>query len=436
MAIWVQKFGGSSVGNIERIQHITRIIAQSRAQGHQVVVVVSALHGETNRLIDLAQQIPVSGVGTSAVTREREDDALLAAGEQVSAALVAMSLQAIGCAAKSYNGVQLPIQTSDQHGRACIKHIDVRHLKSCMEQNIIAVVTGFQGVASDGSITTLGRGGSDLTAVALAKALAADECQIYTDVDGIYSCDPRIVKNAYKLEQIKTAEMLEMAAAGAQVMQCEAMAYAMQHATPLRVLSSFKAGEGTHILPVIQATTSNNEKRSAGLIGMALDFEQSSCLLYSDQTTQGLVAELQMEESLQYARLDYCQRSYQSAQQALEQPLGSTARHTEHGYCIGSWAISSDALAYCLEHLRKFFSTRNHQMPHLVTRDQLAKLSLVGADLEQNAKLEQQVKAVAESTCTKIYASILKPNRLSLLVDPQHIEAFANQLHQHFFAKN
>ncbi|TYA06349.1 aspartate kinase [Vibrio cholerae] len=236
----VQKFGGTSVGSIERMQTVAEHIIKAKNDGNQVVVVVSAMAGETNRLVGLAQQV-------DSVPNARELDVLLSAGEQVSMALVAMTLHKMGYAARSLTGAQANIVTDNQHNDATIKHIDTRTITELLEQDFIVIVAGFQGINENGDITTLGRGGSDTSAVALAGALNADECQIFTDVDGIYTCDPRIVPSARRLDVIDFPSMEEMARKGAKVLHLPCVQYAWKHAVPLRVLSTFEVNQGSLI---------------------------------------------------------------------------------------------------------------------------------------------------------------------------------------------
>ncbi len=240
MALIVQKFGGTSVGSVERIEHVADKVASFRRHGHDVVVVVSAMSGETNRLIGLAQAIQEHPT-------PRELDVLVATGEQVTTALLCMALHKREVAARSYNGGQVRILTDDAHTKARIQHIDDHNMRTDLDAGRVVVVAGFQGVDEHGNITTLGRGGSDTTAVALAAALKADECQIYTDVDGVYTTDPRVVDGARRLEKITFEEMLEMASMGSKVLQIRAVEFAGKYAVPLRVLSSFEEGPGTLI---------------------------------------------------------------------------------------------------------------------------------------------------------------------------------------------
>ncbi|MGE4530716.1 MAG: aspartate kinase [Acidithiobacillus sp.] len=238
MALIVQKFGGTSVGSAERIRAVAERVAATHRAGHQVVVVVSAMSGETDRLLQLARSL-------TAHPAERELDTLLSTGEQVTIALLSMALESMGQSAISFTGGQVAITTDSAHTKARIEHIDDHKIRSALKSGKIVVVAGFQGVDSHGNITTLGRGGSDTTAVALAAALHADECDIFTDVDGIYTTDPRVESRARRLDRITFEEMLEMASLGAKVLQTRSVEFAMKYNVPVRVLSSFQDGPGT-----------------------------------------------------------------------------------------------------------------------------------------------------------------------------------------------
>src|SRR5947208_15108475 len=238
----VQKYGGTSVADVERIRSVAGRIARTRAAGHGVVVVVSAMAGETNRLLGLARAV-------AHAPDERESDALVATGEQVTAALTALALHAAGVPARSFLGHQVRIETDSAHGRARIVRVDVERLRAALAEGAIAVVAGFQGVAGHGNITTLGRGGSDTSAVALAAALGAEGCEIYTDSDGVYTADPRIVPGARKLRIVSFEEMLEMAASGARVLQLRSVEYARNHGVRIHCPSSFLDEPGTFVVP-------------------------------------------------------------------------------------------------------------------------------------------------------------------------------------------
>ncbi|RRI32373.1 aspartate kinase [Pseudomonas aeruginosa] len=240
MALIVQKFGGTSVGTVERIEQVAEKVKKFREAGDDVVVVVSAMSGETNRLIGLANQIMEQPV-------PRELDVMVSTGEQVTIALLSMALIKRGVPAVSYTGNQVRILTDSAHTKARILHIDDTHIRADLKAGRVVVVAGFQGVDGNGNITTLGRGGSDTTGVALAAALKADECQIYTDVDGVYTTDPRVVPQACRLDKITFEEMLEMASLGSKVLQIRAVEFAGKYNVPLRVLHSFQEGPGTLI---------------------------------------------------------------------------------------------------------------------------------------------------------------------------------------------
>ncbi len=240
MALLVQKFGGTSVGTVERIEAIAEKVQRFREQGHDIVVVVSAMSGETNRLVELAHQMHDTPT-------PRELDVILSTGEQVTIALLSMALNRRNCPAKSYTGWQVAIKTDSQHNKARIESIDTQTMRADLDAGRVVVVAGFQGLDKDGNITTLGRGGSDTTAVALAAALEADECQIYTDVDGVYTTDPRVVEGARRLDKITFEEMLEMASLGSKVLQIRAVEFAGKYNVTLRVLHSFEEGPGTLI---------------------------------------------------------------------------------------------------------------------------------------------------------------------------------------------
>lgn len=270
MALLVQKFGGTSVGTTERIEAVADKVCQFRKDGHDVVVVVSAMSGETNRLIALANDIMEDPV-------PREMDVLVSTGEQVTIALLSMALQKRGCDARSYTGPQVRILTDSSHTKARIKQIDEQRMREDLDAGRVVVVAGFQGIDEHGNITTLGRGGSDTTAVALAAALKADECQIYTDVDGVYTTDPRVVDSARRLDRITFEEMLEMASLGSKVLQIRAVEFAGKYNVPLRVLSSFQEGEGTLITfedenameqPVVSGIAFNRDEAKLTISGV------------------------------------------------------------------------------------------------------------------------------------------------------------------------
>lgn len=267
MSLIVQKFGGTSVGSIERIKAVADKVKGFRENGHDIVVVVSAMSGETNRLIGLAQQIQEQA-------DPREYDVLVSTGEQVTIALLCMALKAAGCDAKSYTGGQVRILTDDTHSKARIQEIDGSKIRADLDAGRVVVVAGFQGSDAQGNITTLGRGGSDTSAVALAAALEAEECQIYTDVDGVYTTDPRVVDDARRLDRITFEEMLEMASQGSKVLQIRSVEFAGKYQVPLRVLSSFEEGPGTLI-----SLEGDNQMENPVVSGIAFNRDEAKITL-------------------------------------------------------------------------------------------------------------------------------------------------------------
>ncbi|MBT9462176.1 MAG: aspartate kinase [Rugosibacter sp.] len=267
MALIVQKYGGTSMGSPERIRNVARRVSRWKAQGHQVVVVVSAMSGETNRLVALANEV-------SPQPDLREMDVMLATGEQVSIALLAMALRDLGLKAKSYTGGQVKVLTDSAFSKARILEIDEKNIRQDLDNDAVVIVAGFQGVDASGNITTLGRGGSDTSGVALAAALKADECQIYTDVDGVYTTDPRIVPAAKKLDQITFEEMLEMASLGSKVLQIRSVEFAGKYKVKLRVLSSLEA-EGQETAGTLITFEENSAMEQPIISGIAFNRDEA-----------------------------------------------------------------------------------------------------------------------------------------------------------------
>ncbi len=277
MALLVHKYGGTSVGTVEKIEAVAEKVIAQKNQGNQIVVVVSAMSGETNRLVALAESISDRPV-------PRELDVLLSTGEQVTIALLCMALEKRGCPARSYTGAQVHILTDNAHNKARIQEIDDKRIHQDLQADRVVVVAGFQGVDEAGNITTLGRGGSDTTAVALAAALKADECQIYTDVDGVYTTDPRVEPKSRRLEKITFEEMLEMASLGSKVLQIRAVEFAGKYQVPLRVLSSFEDGEGTLI------TLEDEEVEAARISGIAFNRDEAQITVKGVPDQPGIAA--------------------------------------------------------------------------------------------------------------------------------------------------
>jgi len=280
MALYVHKYGGTSVGTVERIEAVADKLKKFKDDGHDLVVVLSAMSGETNRLIGLAQQI-------NDQPDPREMDVLVSTGEQVTIALLCMALARRGLSARSYTGAQVRITTDSMHGKARIQEIDTERMRTDLDAGRIVVVAGFQGADAAGNITTLGRGGSDTTGVALAAALKADECQIYTDVDGVYTTDPRVVDNARRLETITFEEMLEMASLGSKVLQIRSVEFAGKYKVPLRVLSSFKDGPGTLI-----TTEENNTVEKPVISGIAFNRDEAKLTIQGVPDVPGVASRI------------------------------------------------------------------------------------------------------------------------------------------------
>ena len=279
MALIVQKYGGTSVGNLDRIRNVAQRVAQTRQAGNDVVVVVSAMAGETDRLLKLAHDACASPA-------EREVDLLLSSGERVTSALLALALQEIGCRSSAFTGRQVGIITDSIHTKARIERIDAERLHQALRDGEVPVVAGFQGINQKSDVTTLGRGGSDLTAVALAAALKADVCEIYTDVDGVYTTDPNVVPTARRLDKVSYEEMLEMASLGAKVLQARSVEFAANYNVPVRVLSSFGAGPGTLV------TREDRDMEQVVVSGVTYDKKQAKITITGVPDQPGIAAKL------------------------------------------------------------------------------------------------------------------------------------------------
>lgn len=276
--IIVQKFGGTSVGSTERIAHVAKII-EGATKNSKVIVVVSAMSGETDRLIELSKSF-------SSTPNKREFDALISTGEKVSASLLAMALESEGISAKSYSASQVSLRTTSQFSKAKILDIDKQRMQQILEEDNVPIITGFQGITEGGDVTTLGRGGSDTTAVAIAAAVDAKRCDIYTDVDGIYTTDPNVVPSAKKLEQISMEGMLELSGQGAKVIQIRAVEFANKYRVPVRVLSSFSEGTGTMI------NLDDNNMEDAEISGIAFQKNQTKVTFTAVEDTPGIASKI------------------------------------------------------------------------------------------------------------------------------------------------
>lgn len=400
MALIVQKYGGTSVGNPERIQAVAERVKRFRSQGHEVVVVVSAMSGETDRLIKLARSV-------SPEPPARELDVLLATGEQTTIALLSMMLEKIGCPARSYTGQQVHILTDSAFGKARILQIDETRMRADLNKGRVVVVAGFQGVDEEGNITTLGRGGSDTTGVALAAALKADECQIYTDVDGVYTTDPRIVSEARRLDKITVEEMLEMASLGSKVLQIRSVEFAGKYKVPLRVLSSFEEGPGTLI------TYEENEMEAPLISGIAFNRDEAKLTVRGVPDKPGIAARLLGDIGKANVNVDM-----------IVQNVGAD------GSTDFTFTVHRADYKKALETLKQ---TAGQLSAREVTGDdKIAKISVVGVGMRSHAGIAGQMfKALADEgiNIQMISTSEIK---ISVVVEEKYLELGVRTLHSAF----
>ncbi|AOV16372.1 aspartate kinase [Acidihalobacter aeolianus] len=400
MALIVQKYGGTSVGSVERIAAVADKVKQFAEQGHQLVVVVSAMSGETNRLIELAK-------GIDPKARGRELDVLLATGEQVTIALLSMALEQRGCAARSYTGAQVRILTDSAYNKARIIDIDRERVRDDLDAGRVVVVAGFQGIDGDGHITTLGRGGSDTTAVALAAALKADECQIYTDVDGVYTTDPRVVADARRLDRITFEEMLEMASLGSKVLQIRSVEFAGKYNVPLRVLSSFKEGPGTLI------TFEENPMEDALISGIAFSRDEAQLTITGVPDEPGIayrilgaVADLNIEVDMIVQNV------------SAEGMTDFTFTVHRNDY---------DRAMECLQEVVKGLGARE-----LVGNTRIAKISLVGVGMRSHAGIASKMFGVLGQEGINILMISTSEIKVSVVVQEKYLELAVRALHDAF----
>lgn len=400
MSLIVQKYGGSSVASIEKLQLVARKIKATRNAGHDVVVVVSAMGDETDRLESLAYQISES-------PSPRELDVLLSTGEQVSIALLCMALQSMGCDAKSYTGDQVKILTNSVHTKARIEHIDDANIRADLKEGKVVVVAGFQGVDKAGNITTLGRGGSDTTAVALAAALDAEECQIYTDVDGVYTTDPRLVRDARRIERITFEEMIEMASLGAQVVQIRAVEFAGKYNVPVRVLSTFQEGTGTLI------TFEEMGLEQPAVSGIAFNREEAKITLRDVPDVPGMAAKILGPVSAANIDVDM-----------IIQNLG------EDGNTDFTFTVHRRDYESALMILRQIAQEMG---AGAVLGDlNIAKVSLVGVGMRSHAGIASTMFTVLGREGINIQLITTSEIKVSVIVDEKYLELGVRTLHEAF----
>lgn len=414
MALIVHKYGGTSVGSIDRIKNVAKRIKTFVDEGHQIVVVVSAMSGETNKFVDLYKEIlKDTNLLTSDIGVTREIDTLLSTGEQVTISLLSLSLQAIGVAAKSYTGWQIPIMTDTAHTKARIEHIKTANLQNTLDKNQVAVVAGFQGVASDNSISTLGRGGSDTTAVAIAAALEASECQIYTDVDGVYTTDPRSCKNARKLDIISYDEMLEIASLGAKVLQLRSVEFASKYNVPLRVLSSLKdqddaSNKGTLV------TSEDNIMEKELISGIPFSLNEAKLTITRVPDKPGVAYGILGPISDANIEVDMIVQNV------------SVADNT----CDFTFTVQKNDMQVALEILEQ---TKNIlKAKNVIADDKVAKVSLVGIGMKSHAGIASRMFKVLADNNINIQMIGTTEIKISVIINSDHLDLAVNVLHNAF----
>ena len=401
MGLIVQKYGGTSVGTVERIQGVAKKVKGFRDQGHDLVVVVSAMSGETNRLIGMASEI-----GQRPVPREM--DVLVSTGEQVTIALLAMALTELGCAAKSYTGGQVSIHTDSAHTKARIQAIDDKNVRGDLKAGRVVIVAGFQGVDEHNNITTLGRGGSDTTAVALAATLKADECQIYTDVDGVYTTDPRVVESARRLSKITFEEMLEMASLGSKVLQIRSVEFAGKYSVPLRVLSTFEDGPGTLI------TTEELDSMEQPVIsGIAFNRDEAKLTLLGVPDVPGVAAKILAPIGVKNIEVDM-----------IVQNVGAD-QTTDFTFTVHRNDV--EAAHEVLEDVANELGARE------VRKDsKICKVSVVGVGMRSHAGVASEMFQTLAAEGINIQMISTSEIKISVVVDEKYLELAVRALHQAF----
>ena len=401
MALIVQKYGGTSVGSVERIQNVAQRVKRWRDQGDQVVVVVSAMSGETDRLIGLAKAIQNP-------PNPRELDVIMATGEQVTIGLLAMALDGIGCPSRSYTGGQVQVLTDSAHNKARIRDIEGANIRADLDAGRVVVVAGFQGVDEQGNITTLGRGGSDTSAVAVAAALSADECQIYTDVDGFYTTDPRVEPRARKLDRITFEEMLEMASLGSKVLQIRSVEFAGKYKVPLRVLSSLEEGEGT----LISLEEDAVEQAVISGIAFARDEAKLTILGVPDQPgvaykILGPIADANIEVDMIIQNI--------AADEATTD-FTFTVHRNDYQRALAILKDTAEAMA----------------ARQVTGDDRIAKISIVGVGMRSHAGIASKMFAALAKEGINIRMISTSEIKISVVVDEKYLELAVRALHSAF----
>ena len=389
------------MGTIARIEQVADKVARFRAEGHDVVVVVSAMSGETNRLIGLAHEVQERPM-------PREMDVLVSTGEQVTTALLAMALDKRGVKAKSYNGSQVRILTDDAHTKARIREIDDQRLHADLGEGFVIVVAGFQGVDEQGNITTLGRGGSDTTAVALAAALKADECQIYTDVDGVYTTDPRVVDGARRLDKITFEEMLEMASMGSKVLQIRAVEFAGKYSVPLRVLHSFEEGPGTLI-----TLEDDTEMETPTIAGIAFNRDEAKLTILGVPDMPGVAHHILGPIGDANIEVDVIVQNV-----------------ADDGTTDFTFTVGRNDLPRAEEVLNKVASEINAREVRVDSK--IAKVSVVGVGMRSHAGVASQMFAALAEVGINIQMITTSEIKISVIIEEKFLELAVRALHSSF----
>ena len=400
MSLLVQKFGGTSMGSLERIRAVADIIIETKQQGHDVVAVVSAMAGDTDKLIDMAHALQPD-------PDPREYSMLVSTGEQVSMALLSLALQAKGHKAKSYTGAQAKILTEPQHVKARILEVDSLHLKDDLAAGHVVIVAGFQGVNAHGEITTLGRGGSDTSAVAIAASLSADECQIFTDVDGVYTTDPRVVSDARRLDFVTFEEMLELSSLGAKVLQLRAVEFAGKYNVPLRVLSSFQRGKGTLISyednrmeqPIVSGVAFNRNEAKLTVLAVP-DRPGVASSILGPISEAGIEIDMIIQNAGKDSTTDFTFTVHRDDYQRALTLLNEIAKS------LGASRVAGDT--------------------------KIAKLSLVGVGMRSHAGIASTMFKTLANEGINIQMIATSEIKVSVVVDEKYIELGARALHSAF----
>lgn len=402
MSLLVQKYGGTSVGSVERIEAVAEKVAGYVAQGHQMVVVLSAMSGETNRLISMAKQIQDP-------PDPRELDALVSTGEQVTIPLLCMALHKRGVKAKSYTGAQVRIVTDSAFNKARIQHIDHQHIMADLDQGTVVVVAGFQGVDEKGNITTLGRGGSDTTGVALAAALKADECQIFTDVDGVYTTDPRVCTKARRLDRITFEEMLEMASLGSKVLQIRSVEFAGKYNVPLRVLSSFQDGPGTLITIEEEA----NSMEQPVISGIAFTRDEAKLTIRGVPDKPGVASSVLCPVADANIEVD-----------VIVQNLAADGT-TDITFTVQRGDMAK--AGKILDNVARELGARE-----IVTDDKIAKVSIVGVGMRSHAGVASRMFQALAKDNINIQLITTSEIKVSVVIEEKYLELAVRSLHDAF----